>query len=381
MSFARASIIVGYLLILLLDQSASAQSYVSDFWFPVVVDGKAGYIDRTGKVVIEPKFDGASYFSEGLARVSSGRDTIITAGFRQGFIDETGTLVIKPQWDVVSHFSEGLAAVGFDQTKIAFKVKGRTFYTSASHTRYRWGFVDKTGKLVVETKFVDVSEFRKGLAMAAVNVMSDRKYGFIDKQGNWVIQPRFEHANQFSEGLALVFVNGKYGFVDRSGKVVIKPVFASARDFSEGLACVKLGGDVISPRGVSATRNNADWAFIEPTGKIRFKVGRGGCHSFSDGLARFEVSGSYGFVDKAGRIVIDPKVNALSDFSHGLAEVILPGGGLGFIDKTGKVVVRPGLGKLEDFYRGLSEVCESYEFDAKCGYIDRSGNVIWPPTK
>ncbi len=70
--------------------STDAQGYNSDNWFPVYVNGKAGYIDRTGKVVLEPKYDGASYFSEGFARVSVGRDTIITAGFSQGFIDETG---------------------------------------------------------------------------------------------------------------------------------------------------------------------------------------------------------------------------------------------------------------------------------------------------
>ena len=35
----------------------------------VRIGGKFGYIDRTGKVVIETKFDGARDFSEGLAAV------------------------------------------------------------------------------------------------------------------------------------------------------------------------------------------------------------------------------------------------------------------------------------------------------------------------
>lgn len=310
--------------------------YESNNWFPVYVNGKAGYIDRSGKVEIEPKYDGASYFSEGLARVSFGRDTIITDGFSQGFIDEAGKIAIEPTWDVVSHFSNGLAAVGFDQTKQKIEVNGRFLgYTSASHTWYRWGFIDKKGKLVVDTKFSDVSGFRDGVAAANTDPY-EPKYGFIDKQGNWVIQPRFENASQFSEGLARVFVDGKYGYIDRKGRMAIKAKYSWARDFSEGLACVKLGGDVIKPVGMSSTRNNADYAFIDKTGRIRLKVGRGGCESFSGGIARVAVGPGHRAIDKAGKFIFDESLDIWSDFSEGLAEIYLGGGDIGFIDTSGK---------------------------------------------
>lgn len=204
------------------------RQFASYNWFPIAVGGKAGYIDRTGKVVIEPRYDGATYFSEGLARVSIGRDTIITEGFNQGFIDETGNVVIQPHWDVVSYFSEGLAAVGFDQTKTSFKLGNKTLYTSASHPWYQWGFIDRNGRVVIETKFSDVSEFRNGIAAANTDPYKP-KYGFINKKGNWVIQPQFEFADQFSEGLARVFVNGKYGFIDRRQASYQTRIFLGAR--------------------------------------------------------------------------------------------------------------------------------------------------------
>ena len=40
--------------------------------YPIQDGGKLGYIDRNGKVVINPQFDWAGEFSEGLANVGIG---------------------------------------------------------------------------------------------------------------------------------------------------------------------------------------------------------------------------------------------------------------------------------------------------------------------
>jgi len=49
-------------------------------------------IDKTGKLVIQPQFDGAAPFSDGLAKVGMGKypDTKI------GYIDKTGKYVWEP---------------------------------------------------------------------------------------------------------------------------------------------------------------------------------------------------------------------------------------------------------------------------------------------
>src|ERR1035438_10068284 len=76
----------------------------------VKVNGRWGYIDRTGQFVIDPEFEGAGDFSENLAYV--------VVKHIYGFIDKTGTIVIEPQFDEANSFSEGLAAVEID--KIGF---------------------------------------------------------------------------------------------------------------------------------------------------------------------------------------------------------------------------------------------------------------------
>ena len=50
-------------------------------------------------------------------------------------------------------------------------------------------------------------------------------YGFINKTGKIVIKPQFEEAESFSEGLAPVMIDKKYGYINKTGKTVIEPQY------------------------------------------------------------------------------------------------------------------------------------------------------------
>src|ERR1039458_8896180 len=67
--------------------------------FPVSINGKIGYINPAGKVVIPPQFLDAGRFEDGLAPV--------LAGNAWGYIDKDGKLDIAPQFDVADPFSDG----------------------------------------------------------------------------------------------------------------------------------------------------------------------------------------------------------------------------------------------------------------------------------
>lgn len=71
----------------------------------------------------------------------------------------------------------------------------------------RWGFIDKTGKMVISPQFEDVHSFVKGLAPARLG----KTWGFIDTAGKFAINPQFEDAAGFSEGLAGVRTGGRWG--------------------------------------------------------------------------------------------------------------------------------------------------------------------------
>jgi hypothetical protein len=78
----------------------------------------------------------------------------------------------------------------------------------------------------------DVSLFR---------VVQNGKYGFIDKTGKIVINTKFNIVLSFEEGLSGVKVGDKWGFIDKKAKIVINPQFDKVSYFSEGLSDVKVG--------------------------------------------------------------------------------------------------------------------------------------------
>ena len=56
------------------------------------------------------------------------------------------------------------------------------------------------------------------------------KYGFIDRTGKMVINPQFEIAWNFSkEGLAMVMLGGKGFQINRAGQVLLDPTCSETR--------------------------------------------------------------------------------------------------------------------------------------------------------
>ncbi len=171
-------------------------------------------------------------FSNGLSRIAK---SLLGGGyfdFSAGFVDRTGKMVIVNTFAKVGDFKEGLA-----------RFEGRTG---------GYGFVDTSGKTVIEPLFSRTGNFSEGVA--PVQTSMNGKFGFIDKTGKFVIEPQFTEASGFSEGLARVYVETKRwfgaantaaGYINHDGKFVIEPQYFRASDFSEGIAFTEVVPQVI----------------------------------------------------------------------------------------------------------------------------------------
>lgn len=110
------------------------------------------------------------------------------------------------------------------------------------------------------------------------------------------------------------------------------------------------------------------WGYIDVDGRIILKAGMRFAGEFSEGLAVVQVAGRYGYIDKNGSMIVNPQYDNARDFSEGLAAVEIAGK-YGYIDKSGALVVKPQYQHASEFVDGLAAVT----LDLKTGYIDRSG--------
>ncbi len=349
----------------------SKEKTCDDLW-PVTQGGKCGYIDKTGRLIIPFKFDGAANFSEGLAAVKIKDKT--------GYIDKTGELVIQPRFISGFSFSDGLAVVVIRR------------FEKDGFQMHKFVYIDRSGKIVIQPRealdsksfFVSMSfkelDFSEGLCPVKQDDKSG--YGYIDKSGKMVIPPKYRAAAPFSEGLAAVKLKGKYGYINRFGKMVIPSQFDHARPFSEGLAYID---------------SDRYQGFIDKSGKLainaeKFVLAR----RFSEGLAAvMDKDHRYGYIDKTGQVVIPPQFLLVGDFSEGLAPVrpvdtSWPGD-LAYINQKGEIVIQ-SMSAIPDcpmkvesdlhyysFCGGVARVSLGKEADPDAeGYINKEGKLIWP---
>ena len=342
--------------------------------YPVLVKGKTGFINSTGRLVTPAKFDPglfligragqkAGAFSDGMARIKLNLGSSPTTAYpmyRHGYIDATGEVVIPPQYEEAEDFSEGLAAVMVSTWREGYRT-----------TKDRYGYIDKTGRMALPAKYYSAGSFSEGLANVCEE---DVGCGYIDHSGRMVFKlpDGLTAPSEFHDGLAtvLLLVTDNYGFIDHTGRLVYEGRFGSYPTFSEGLVLNFPDGK----RGL-----------MDKTGRMVVEVTHPSAHYFQEGMALIEQGGKLGYVDLSGRVVIKPQFSGAEAFSEGLAAVEIKGR-WGYIDKTGRMVIKPRFDLAGKFNGGVAAVSVGWinadvpQTRVRNGYIDKSGRYVWRPS-
>jgi len=67
-----------------------------------------------------------------------------------------------------------------------------------------------------------VDDYSDGIAKVCKEVA---KCGFIDKTGKVVIELKYDTLSNFKNGVAAVLIGKKWGFMDKNGKIIIPPQY------------------------------------------------------------------------------------------------------------------------------------------------------------
>jgi hypothetical protein len=291
-------------------------------------NGKCGYMNQQGVLVIDFQFDSCWKFSEGFAAV--------TVNKKIGFINEEGKLISKSKFNnPPSYFHEGFATV-----KIGNFRKGKE----------KNGVIDTKGEITIFDSVSYINDFSEGLASFEKNKL----YGYIDKSLKIAIEPKFNYAGKFSDGLARVTgLDGSDYYIDKTGKKVLD---IDGSDFSEGFAFIK---------------SDRKYGFINKSGETVIQPQFDFATFFYEGLVAVEIDDKWGFVDSNGKTIIPFQFDEVDEFSEGLAGVRLKDK-WGFIDKTGQTIIPFEYEATDGFENGIGSV----KINDKWQYIEKSGKLI-----
>lgn len=303
------------------------------------INDKTGYVNLNGKVAIEPQFDFAYMFRDGIALVSVVQDD---GKSLFGYVKGNGDYLLKPQYVAATQFNEGLAWVVEDGG-----------YPKA---------IDTKGNVQLEAKDgLCVCCFSEGLAAAWLSGdLYNPQWGFIDKKGNVVVEPVYREVAWFSDGLAAVKADNRWGFIDAKGNMVIPEKFSHVKSFQNGLAVV-------------SGPSSALWGAIDKAGKTVIPFEYNEMEADGD-LFLVKKGDKTGWIDKSGNWVIDaPGCMALPFAGAELAAVKNEDCYWGYINKKGEVVVDFQYVQACPFSNGKAIVSED---DIWMSIIDEKGKKV-----
>jgi len=331
----RNIMIVGTLISLFYSCSNNSTNDFAPELIPVKVSEKWGYVNIEGKYEINPQFSSAGFFIDNIALVANAD--------KYGYIDEKGKFLINPQYKYASDFSEGLAAVVPENGKIKYiDKKGEikielkdaefagNFHNGLAKVKIndQWGFIDNTGKIIINPQFYQVIDFTDGLAaFSKKNEKDEILWGYIDKAGKIVINAQFKSVEPFTEGLAAVTIDGKqFGYIDKTGKYIINPQFEEVTSFFNEMAAIKQGNSfgIINKEGKIIINPQFD--------EINLPA--------SNDLIAVQSDGKWGYIDMEGKYIINPQFEEATNFLGKIA-IVKFADKIGFIDKKGTYIANP----------------------------------------
>jgi len=329
--------------------------------------GKWGYVDVSGKKVIDHKYDQAGNFDKGIALVKKG-DSF-------GIIGTDGKEIIPIKYDLIERHNDHIFRVAADG-----KIQDGVLFNE------KYGFVDDTGKELLKPEFEEIGIFNEGLAY----VKKGNTYGYINDRIETVIPCKYNaigaynkdgyvwvcEGASFEKNSTSKFSGGKYGIFDREGNVIVPVkykttggfipyVYTPKKEYLDKLGShhrqtlieagthhlyrkwtmdrntfSKLPENVV---GFYASNKSDGYknAVFDPQGKLLIEEGKYETAFYpTDGMALIlDKKNTYNYLNlSTGKMLFPKPVNEAWAFEDGVAVISRDGNGMELIDLEGNSV-------------------------------------------
>lgn len=374
-------------------------------------NGKWGYVNRDGDLIIDFQFYDAKSFSEHLVAPVQ----ITKSPTRWGLIDIQGNEIPislpRLYSDITEFNKDGIAIGSFFGKKCILNEKGEAIGNQIyQHLAYdkdtdtiigvengNLVVIDQFGNIIVkpDDNYTDIYYKSDGM----YQVTKNSKGGYMNEEGKLVIGLEFDENYAFSEGLAYVVNDGIGGYINKEGKYVIPPQFTYGSHFELGLACVSKGdgyyyidktgenpfgqefisADYFQSNGLAdVVFSDGRCAFIKTDGSIafeydpEFEIG----YFNTNGIATFECDDKVGLIDSSGNIKaqsIYDQIELSPEFPlHAFCENDM----WGYLDEDGNVVIPAIYDRAFPFSKSGYTVVQDSHSDSQYKLIDANNHIL-----
>lgn len=206
-------------------------------------DSLWGYIDTKGKVVINPKYDAAEFFTDGLAAVGVGKGDDMTVKF----IDKDNKVkftIKKEKYKLYdSNFREGYLPVVKNEKIVLLDKEGNEAVKNAKMEEGYGGYIvcdgkfafckdgelglmNVDGEVLVRSKYEELWISQDGTIVACLKDGEKERYGIIDDKGEEVLPFDYDDIRPLmGTGNMLVKEGKTWALVNKEGKEISKDTY------------------------------------------------------------------------------------------------------------------------------------------------------------
>ncbi len=266
------------------------------------------------------------------------------------------------------------------------EVKGIHLYPAfqMEKDKKKWGFINDSGKFIVEPEYDFINEFNKnGVAVAAVETNEEEDYLFVqkynyrinlvDRTGNIVAGP-FYTTNIYSRNEEFLFFNTKESksvVLDNGGNIVFESEY-DVYDYANGMFCFKQN-----------SMSDTLYGYMNDKGEVVIPAIYKHCYPFVGDKACVQLDyRKHAIIDKEGKVLeeIDQYI-ALRETKDGMKPFLNETREKwGVKNEAGEIVISPQFKSVSGFQEGFAVVkCQVAEYENYFGLIDKKGNFIMSP--
>lgn len=324
-------------------------SFAQNHLYRIVANNKTGYIDNSGKIIIQPKYNsGTDFFGEYAAVRENGL---------YGIINTKGKYVLKPTYPIIQTGLEtyviGKTANNSALIDLSGKINFRgNVLRCAIQPDYLFAYTDKnetyvfdkkTGKQVLYSKYCLSIPYKGNCIATNIDNDGNRETYLTDLRGNILVpENTYKLIDNYKDDVACVQIdNDTYGAIDLLGKLLFTTkhnlFFYENTGFSEGYAVIELQ----KPKRNENDFNTRYYGYIDKTGKLVYSdTTFTKAYPFTNGQATVELhGGEYKIIDRNFKEIVsyndETKLVLKNDYNLVQADK-----GWRVLDKSGNEILR-----------------------------------------